>query len=454
MNLANLEKELTRFRQQYPDDEPATAAFEDWLRNGSSLYRRLLINPYYIADYTNHPLHDVLTTMLHMTTTGLLNLHWAVHCPHCNMTVHKESFLSNLSQHADCGMCDITFEVDFHNQVEVSFTLNKTIEFYDVGPPCNPLANLDPKWPFLIKQNNASTHVETLEAGTYRYFCPLTNSRGVMYIDGEPTTEEQSVTIEQKSPKYFDPAEIHLRPGPIRLTLINNVYPLSGFTVYKNHLPLLPREHIPPRITGLEIIHHPVYRHLFGDQALSSDEQLSIEAVTIMFTDIMGSTTLYETVGDARAYNLVREHFDLLFNTIEAHGGTIIKTIGDAVMASFLTNEQGFNCAHDILATFAQHNQGHEDDELIIVKIGLHRGQAIVVNLNNRLDYFGRSVNKAAHIQAQANGDQVAYSLPIHQDPDVAALYEKYNLTPHSHRIRLKGHHRPETIYTISLSNP
>ena len=61
---------------------------------------------------------------------------------------------------------------------------------------------------------------------------------------------------------------------------------------------------------------------------------MAIANVVLLFTDLKGSTSMYEALGDGAAYNLVRDHFDYLTNLIERHGGVLVKTIGDAVMAA------------------------------------------------------------------------------------------------------------------------
>jgi len=99
-----------------------------------------------------------------------------------------------------------------------------------------------------------------------------------------------------------------------------------------------------PMMTGLDMMHYPVFRDIFRDEVLSRREQLKITAVTLLFTDITGSTQMYEKLGDTVAYNIVRDHFDILFDEIQSHHGIVIKTIGDAVMASFRSNEDAVNC--------------------------------------------------------------------------------------------------------------
>ena len=159
----------------------------------------------------------------------------------------------------------------------------------------------------------------------------------------------------------------------------------------QNCLKTLPSALKSPTLSGLELIHYPSFRSLFGDQVLSEREQMQIASVTTLFTDITGSTEMYEKLGDVRAYNIVRDHFDILFKQIEKQGGTILKTIGDAVMASFIRNELALKAIIEALEEFKQYNKNRHIDEQVHIKTGIHRGSAILVNLNDKLDYFGSS---------------------------------------------------------------
>lgn len=178
----------------------------------------------------------------------------------------------------------------------------------------------------------------------------------------------------------------------------------------------------PRRMSGLELIHHPEYAKLFGKRALSQRERLRITSVTIVFTDIAGSTRMYEQIGDADAYNLVRDHFEFLIEATEKHGGTVLKTIGDAVMASFLSNRAALLAIDEAMQKLNAYNKALPEDRHIRLRFGLHTGPAILVTLNERLDYFGRTVNKAARIQSVARSDELSVSQEVFTDRDFQSL--------------------------------
>ena len=203
-----------------------------------------------------------------------------------------------------------------------------------------------------------------------------------------------------------------------------------------------------PHLSGLELIHYPAFRLLFGDQVLSDREPMQIAAVTTLFTDITGSTEMYERLGDVVAYNVVRDHFDILFSQIEQQGGTILKTIGDAVMASFIRNDAALISVIKALEQFTHYNRNHDMDRHVNIKVGIHQGSAILVNLNDQLDYFGSTINKAARIQAVANSGEICFSESVYQDKQFIHSLKELGIKDISrHSVNLKGIEGLQTVY-------
>jgi class 3 adenylate cyclase len=111
--------------------------------------------------------------------------------------------------------------------------------------------------------------------------------------------------------------------------------------------------------------------------------------------------------------------------TIRDHQGAIVKTIGDAVMAAFARPEDGLAAAVKIQRQVAAFNHDHpvgDGADAVAIKLGLHQGPCIVVTLNDRLDYFGSTVNLAARLQGQSQGGDIVLSQEIAEDPAVAPL--------------------------------
>ncbi len=205
-------------------------------------------------------------------------------------------------------------------------------------------------------------------------------------------------------------------------------------------------------IFGSDIILNPVYRELMGEEVLLEDQSLEIMKTTILFTDIRGSTRLYTDLGDARAFQLVREHFIVLFDTIRKHHGVPVKTIGDAVMGSFARQADALSAALEAQKILIERSRSRPENEKIEVKIGMHTGTTLIVTLNGKLDYFGSTVNMAARIQGIARTNEVVVSEPIFKETANRPIMAGYTSTVSRTRATFKGMDGEYTLYRIPVS--
>ena len=189
------------------------------------------------------------------------------------------------------------------------------------------------------------------------------------------------------------------------------------------------------------------FRDLFSDQVLRPGDEVGIDQVSLLFTDLKGSTALYERIGDAAAYNLVRHHFAFLAEIVRLEDGAIVKTIGDAVMAVFRDPGAAMRAALAIQARIADFN-AERGDGGIVIKVGLHAGPCIAVTLNDRLDYFGTTVNLAARLQQQSGGGDIVLSETLAADPEVEALIAPKE--PRCETTSVKGFAKPVPFRRIA----
>src|SRR6201999_1684861 len=92
-----------------------------------------------------------------------------------------------------------------------------------------------------------------------------------------------------------------------------------------------------PFLTAKQLLTHQTFRDIYRTDVLTIDQRFKITSLTFLFTDLKGSTELYERIGDLPAYDLVRSHFSVLHEIVGKESGAVVKTIGDAVMATFET---------------------------------------------------------------------------------------------------------------------
>ena len=183
------------------------------------------------------------------------------------------------------------------------------------------------------------------------------------------------------------------------------------------------------RVPSLHLINRPLFRELLGEQTLPPNQSLGVQNLAIFFSDLKQSTRLYQRLGDARAYELVREHFDVVFDAVARHGGAAVKTIGDGVMGTFFDSASALQGVVESVMGLEEINKRADlsVEDALRLKVGLHTGACIVVTLNGRLDYFGSTVNIAARLSDMAQGGEVLLSKSLLDDPVARALAEKMN---------------------------
>jgi class 3 adenylate cyclase len=241
---------------------------------------------------------------------------------------------------------------------------------------------------------------------------------------------------------------MEVRPGPMRLAIDNQsgVRALPGVWIAADPLhELLGRRR--PFLTAKRLLSNQTFRDIFRTDTLDVNQRLKITSLTFMFTDLKGSTELYERVGDLVAFDLVKAHFRVLHDIVAAEAGAVVKTIGDAVMATFPTPDRAVAAALRIREEMRSVKDGNGQD--LLVKIGIHEGPCLAVVLNDRQDYFGQTVNIAARVQGLAESRSIYATGAVVGHPGTSRLLDSNGLTPTPQRAALRGIADELTLYEI-----
>jgi class 3 adenylate cyclase len=277
---------------------------------------------------------------------------------------------------------------------------------------------------------------------------PVTHTAQFIDVKGEPTKERQAVSVifEKAQP---DHPTIEMRPGPVRISLENRtdtrVLPCVFIAGDELHGLM---HHRRPFLTAKRLLSNQSFRDIYRTDTLDVDQRLKITSLTFLFTDLRGSTELYERVGDLVAFDLVRAHFRVLNEIVASEAGAVVKTIGDAVMATFPTPDRAVAAALKMRDAMRELNQerGRED---LILKIGIHEGPCIAVTLNERQDYFGQTVNIASRVQHLATAREIFATGAVVGDPRSSGVLEAKGVTPVSHPAALRGIASEVSIFAI-----
>jgi class 3 adenylate cyclase len=279
-------------------------------------------------------------------------------------------------------------------------------------------------------------------------FEPVTHSAQFLAISGEPTRERQQLSIVFNK-LHAPTGTTEMRPGPLRLTLDNQsdvrVLPAVWIAGDALHEMLGKRK---PILTAKRMLTNQTFRDVYKADNLNIDQRLKITSLTFLFTDLKGSTALYERVGDLAAFDLVRAHFHALLEIISSEKGAVVKTIGDAVMATFIKPEQALAAGLRMRAAMDKLNKerGRED---LIIKVGIHEGPCLAVMLNERQDYFGQTVNIAARVQGLSNSHAMHVTGPVIESPEVAGILQRASIEPIQKEAALRGIADKIVVYEI-----
>ncbi len=345
---------------------------------------------------------ELLRAALHLTREGVLEISWDLICPHCRGPTENFGELGALTAKGECGLCEIDFDSRGAESVEITFAVHPSIRVVQRRTFCSAEPSLKQhlRVQHAVAPGATLTLRPSLSPGTYRVRTHGSKTYGFLEVnDGgadesrwQPDSGER-VTVKPGAALHFT------NPGdkPVRFVVESARW---------SDLALRPGQ-----LFSLQ-----EYRDLFSEDYLAADVQLAIGEQTILFTDIVGSTAMYASRGDPAAFVEVRRHFDEVFAEVARYRGAVVKTIGDAVMATF------GNALDAVKASQAIHSRfpPQRADSPTKLRISLNTGPCIAVKLNTGVDYFGHTVNLAAKLQSLAESWQVAMSEATWKSPGVA----------------------------------
>ncbi len=453
-------------------DPEAAAALEKHARD--ALDRELCrINVFDFAARYNLREDKAIAAFLHASRLGLFDLSWNLLCPGCGGVLDANATLKSVRRDEyTCALCAAGYEPTLDEMVEVSFT---------VSPRLRRVAGHDPhSLPLLeyyrqmywssgidLPQQNYEGYMQQMLLEAVEIppgekvilslqlprefiivFDPVTHAAQFIEVQGEPTRERQELSVvfnKLRAPT----GKSRLRPGPLRLTLDNrtDLRVLPTVCVAGDHLhDMLGRRK--RFLTAKQLLTNQTFRDIYRTDTLDVDQRLKITSLTFVFTDLKGSTEMYERVGDLAAYDLVKNHFQVLNQVVAAESGAVVKTIGDAVMATVPSPELGLGAALQMREAMQRLNAGRRDEDLTL-KIGVHEGPCLAVTLNERLDYFGQTVNIAARVQSLAETRSIFATEPVVGHPLASRLLSTSGLQAVPQQCALRGISDSYKVYEI-----
>jgi class 3 adenylate cyclase len=413
-----------------------------------------------------------VAAFLHAARLGLFELSWNVLCPGCGGVLDAGATLRTLNREEyDCLLCAADYQPTLDEMVEVTFTVSPQVRRIGAHNP-DTLPEVEYYrqvfWgsgvdlPETLGSSLAEFTVDSIELPPGEkavlsvqlpndfviVFDPVTHGTQFLDVKGDATRERQTLSLVFNNVRA--PAgTVEMRPGSLRLTLENRtdrrVLPALWIAADPLHNLLGKRK---PFLTAKRLLTNQTFRDIYRAGTLDVDQRLKITSLTFLFTDLKGSTALYERVGDLIAYDLVRQHFRVLNEIVAAEAGAIVKTMGDAVMATFPTPDRALAAALRMREEMARINAERQNEDLLL-KIGIHEGPCLAVTMNNIQDYFGQTVNVAARVQGLASSSAIFATKPVVEDKKVAKILEASGLQPTMQLATLRGITDDTIVYAI-----
>jgi eukaryotic-like serine/threonine-protein kinase len=374
------------------------------------------IRPLVLARRLGTDQERTIEACLHAANCGLLAVHWDILCPTCRVSADVKDTLNAIESHARCEVCDLDFDVDFGNSLELIFRAHAELRDVDLKTYC---IGGPEHLPHVVAQIRIAPGERIdlnlqLGEGSYRlrgpqlpYFVPLEiqavrgATRGQVIFAAD--TDASAPTL--------------LRAGRQALTLANE---------YQKELLIRLERTIPRKdvLTAATASSMALFRELFPGETLRRGQLMNVATVTLVAAELDGPARLCDDLGDAQAFEVLQDFYRIAQELMKRHKGAVVKQVDDRVLAAFDDCEVALRAAIELAETTVGCGSG----SALVPRIGVHRGPALATTLNDQLDYFGNSVNRAFRLLNHARPGDVVLSQEVSADLSVNELLQSQRL--------------------------
>lgn len=386
---------------------------------------------------------ETVRVFLEATRAGLLELSWEVLCPNCRSTrMAPIRALADLRGQSHCDVCQIAYDAEFDRSVELKFAVHPA-----------------------VRATTPRTYCLAGPGGTPHVLARLTLEAGEERMWRMPVAEQ---TMRVRSPQVraaaaWSPDEARRLGMPNRMVCGTERFEVERGPVTPEDglLRLLNPNPFPVTIdwellawsddilTAGRVVNWRSFRDLFAREMIHPGERIRVGQQVVIFTDLLGSTAMYRSLGDAVAYARVREHFAIVTAAVEANHGIVVKTIGDAVMAAFSRLDEALAAVRLMHRSLAAVNpvQG----PVLRLKSSLHAGPCLAVNANDHIDYFGTTINLAARMVGCSQGGDVVMADELYASGEVTRWRETLETSGERLEMQFRGFAEPHRVWRVPI---
>jgi class 3 adenylate cyclase len=493
INDQQLDERLSQLEQARHWSPRVMSKLETFIRSAQD-FDLLRVNPVQYAVERSMTEAEALDLFLHATKAGLFEMDWHIVCPHCGFIVDSLHNMNQLRSHNMCSVCGAEADFSLDDYIQIAFSISpqvrdiqyhhpESLDIEDLYYNYRLSKDVISPIPVFPMWRDAILHVTKyicyvqpgekvkadfeLPPGTLRatggkacLLLSMTHEQNeqasmipVRLVNGKFQSDDSAMqpgsatryTAENQPVQFRFDLVKELPSGKLVIELENKQDRRTPVWIYHTGEMPPPVLALRPGLSGRKLLTTQTFRDLFRSEVIKRDEALSIKDITFLFTDLKGSTAMYEQIGDAKAYFLVHQHFDTLSRVIRDRNGAIVKTIGDAVMAVFDNPADATHAALEMIDALHGFNQTISQE--LILKVGIHRGHTIAVTVNDRIDYFGQTVNIAARVQALADANEVYITESVYNSSGVSDALKTHHVV--SDEVLVKGVIEKLHVYKI-----
>ena len=385
------------------------------------------IRPLALARRLGLPEDQVVAGCLQGAHEGLFVLFWDILCPLCRIASDGKDSLRLVQDHGHCAVCNLDFEIDFANSVELIFRAHPEIRIAEMKRYCAGGPAHSPHVVAQVRLAAGERMAVALELtdGLYRLRGPQLPFQIDVRVDPGASASRWEVKLAAKPDPDLSP---HFKTGRQVLELVND----QACELVVRLERTLARD---DALTAAKASALAIFRQLFPDEILSPGQLVSVADVTLLVTAVDQAHRLYEELGDARAFAVLHEHFRLLGEQIKSAGGALVKTHGEGAIAAF---PDPLTALRGALALQGSLKQTPATSKLVL-RAGIHRGPARAATLNDHLDYFGSVVHLAVRLPEFAPAGDLLLTQTVAADPRVAGLLNERGIKSETLRLQIPG---------------
>lgn len=374
------------------------------------------IEPYAFANQHSLPVDRAIDLLLSAVKEQLLSFQWRLRCPRCADVRYLREHLKLIPPVGHCSRCDIHFSTHLHKNVELAFKPHRHVRRIEAkkADSVDPLTRTQEYMRVVIEPAGQKSIELDLPPGKYRIRSSNTGPSQWYHLDVTSTKQAQ-VHVLVFDERLEVNSAIHYGKHKLKVQNSSAVKQLVIFESINARSRML---------LANRVLTNQHFHALFPGETVSEESPAPIGPLALLVADVAGSTLLYECMGDEASYRLIREFYQFVEKNIRACEGAIIKGVGDYIMAAFVNPVRAVKAGLRIRENLDTFNATLGTSDQLRVRLALHYGPCMAINMSQTIDFFGHSVNTASALQHLSDEEDLILSEEAWAIPELRHFLE------------------------------